>query len=72
MKEFGGYRTDGSVRFDGASIEQIRWGGNDDPNLVLKVGEVYKVAGIDVHSYHTKLTLVGIDGRFNAASFTPV
>jgi hypothetical protein len=72
MKEFDGYKVDGSVRFDGASIEQIRWGGNDDSNLVLKVGRVYKVAGIAVHSYHIKLTLVGIDGRFNAASFTPV
>jgi hypothetical protein len=59
-----------SARFDGASDAQIKWGGNDDPNKVLKIGTLYDVVDIEVHSWHTKLQLHGIDGKFNSASFT--
>ncbi len=55
--------------FLGASEAQIQWGGNDDPNLVCKVGEKYEVERQEVHSYHTKYTLVGIKGKFNSVSF---
>lgn len=58
------------VTFNGASIEQIRWGGNDDPNPLLEVGKTYEIEDIEVHSWHTKIRLVGIDGKFNDASFT--
>lgn len=58
------------VRFNGASKEQIQWGGNDDPNIVLNKGDKYEVEDIEVHSWHTKIRLAGIKGRFNDASFT--
>lgn len=60
------------VRFTESSPEQVRWGGNDDPDAVLKRGEVYMVSQVDVHSYHTKISLVGIKGRFNSVSFEEV
>lgn len=57
------------VTFLGATKEQIQWGSNDDPNKVLTVGEVYDVETVDVHSWHTKITLIGFDGIFNSSSF---
>jgi hypothetical protein len=57
------------VRYMGSSVEQVRWGGNDDPSEVLKEGEIYEVDHTEVHSYHTKVFLVGVEGRFNSASF---
>jgi|JI9StandDraft_1071089.scaffolds.fasta_scaffold07376_4 hypothetical protein len=57
------------VRFLGASTAQIAWGDNDDPNPVLTVGEVYEVEDFVVHSWHTKLWLKGVEGKFNSASF---
>jgi len=61
------------VRFIGASDEQVRWGSNDDPRGILKVGAVYEVARRDVHSWHTKLELVGFPGkRFNSVCFKEV
>ena len=60
------------VIFDGASKEQIQWGSNDDPNGLLTIGEEYEIEEEDVHSWHTKLKLRGIEGVFNSASFTEV
>ena len=60
------------VRFLGASKEQTMWGSNDDPNPVLTVGETYDVESREVHSWHTKLKLVGFDGRFNSVCFEEV
>ena len=57
------------VQFVGADDYQVRWGSNDDPRDVLTVGEMYDVEKADVHSWHTKLHLVGFDGIFNSASF---
>jgi hypothetical protein len=51
------------------SHDQIRWGGNDNPNKVLKVGEPYKVKNIEVHSYRTFIELEGVEGRFNHVTF---
>ena len=57
------------VIYTGASQSQIDWGGNDDPRSLLTIGEEYEVESTDVRSWHTKITLVGIKGRFNDASF---
>ena len=57
------------VKFIEATIEQIRWGSNDDPNLVCEVGATYEVEKVEVHSWHTKIWLKGIPGKFNNASF---
>lgn len=57
------------VKYLGASEEQIRWGGNDDPRPLLTLGQVYEVEEKEVHSWHTKIRLVGIVGQFNDSSF---
>ncbi len=58
------------VVFNGASEGQIRFGNNDSPNVVLKVGGEYRVAEKEVHSWYTRIRLVGIDKWFNDASFS--
>ena len=57
------------VIYTGASDEQVNWGGNTDPRNILDEGKEYKVEFKDVHSWHTKIKLEGIDGLFNDASF---
>lgn len=67
------YAPEGTkVKFieESASIAQIRWGGNDDPNGVLEVGEEYTVDHTDVRSSHTKLFLKEFPGKqFNTVWF---
>ena len=63
------FRAGETVRFIGCSPEQIAWGNNDDPTGILIVGDKYYVEKVEVHSYHTKLTLRGISGRFNSVCF---
>jgi hypothetical protein len=57
------------VRYIGASDEQVRWGGNDDPRGILMERDTYEVEEREVHSWHTKLRLVGIEGSFNSVCF---
>lgn len=57
------------VRYLGATSEQVAWSGNDDPRKVLIIGEVYGVEDFEIHNWHTKIRLVGINGQFNDASF---
>ena len=58
------------VKYIGASIEQVNWGGNDDPRYLLTVGSIYEVAEREAHSWHTKITLKDFPGKkFNDASF---
>lgn len=59
-----------SAVFNGASPDQVRWGGNDDPTGKLTIGTLYDVVDIEVHSWHTKIQLQGVEGKFNSASFT--
>lgn len=62
------------VRFvSEASEDQVRWGGNCNPNEYLTVGEVYEVAQWEVHSWHTKVYLVGFEKYpFNSVNFEEV
>jgi len=63
------------VRFIGASDEQVKWGGNDDPRGILKVGSIYEVSEVEVHNWHTKIQLVSsIDDnlKFNSVCFEVV
>lgn len=61
------------VIFIGSNETRVNWGGNDDPyKMGLVEGEDYTVWGVEVHSWHTKINLKGIDGRFNSASFEEV
>lgn len=48
---------------------QVRWGGNSDPRGVLTAGQVYEVERTEEHSMHTKVKLVGVDGKFNSFHF---
>jgi len=60
------------LRYIGADDAQVAWGGNDDPRGVLTEGEIYEVQSMDVHSWHTKVRLVGFDGVFNSVCFEGV
>ena len=63
----------GKVKYTGSTLDQVRWGANNDPNEVLVPGEIYEVEDREVHSWHTKLTLVGFPGfKFNSVSFEEV
>jgi hypothetical protein len=66
------FRAGTNVRFIGCSKEQIQWGNNSDPTGILIVGDKYYVEHVEVHSYHTKLTLRGVYGRFNSTCFEKV
>ena len=46
------------VRFLGCTPEQVRWGNNDDPQLKLIEGNTYLVEEVEIHSQHTKITLI--------------
>jgi len=60
------------VKFIGADADQIKWGSNDDPNLVCNYKDVYEIDEVEIHSWHTKIRLVGIKGIFNNVSFENV
>lgn len=57
------------VRYTGSSIEQTRWGNNSDPTDKLIVGKYYKVIAVEPHTWHTKLVLQGVEGKFNSVCF---
>jgi hypothetical protein len=63
------FRAGNYVKYIGCSKEQIAWGNNDDPNVVLFLGDTYYVEKVEVYSQHTKLTLRGIYGKFNSVCF---
>lgn len=60
------------IKYVGCSDEQKNWGGNDDPRGVLEEGLNYTVAEIEIHSWHTKVSLDGVNGKFNSACFDEV
>ena len=56
------------VRYVGTCDEQVKWGSNDDPRKYLQEFSVYEISNIDVHTWHTKIELVGYEGKwFNSA-----
>lgn len=58
------------VKYIGATDEQVKWGGNDDPRGLLIEGDIYEVAKEEVHSWHTKLYLTEFPSKkFNSVSF---
>lgn len=61
------------VDFLGAVQAQVDWGANDDPRPHLNEGQMYEISYVEVHSWHTKISLIGFDGlKFNSASFRVV
>ena len=63
------FKIGDKVKFTETFDAQVKWGNNDDPRLLLDTETIYEVENVEVHSWHTKLYLVGIDGKFNDASF---
>lgn len=64
------FRAGQIVRFIGCSQEQVTWGSeNTDPKGILIIGDKYYVEKVEVHSYHTKLHLRGVIGKFNSICF---
>lgn len=58
------------VRYIGATDDQVRFGGCDDPRGLLVEGGLYGIANEEVHTWHTKYKLSGFgEKRFNSASF---
>ncbi len=58
------------VIFKGCTIEQERWANSSNTDLLL-VGKEYAISDIEVHSWHTKIQLNGIQGAFNSVCFIP-
>ena len=59
-----------AVVYVGADAAQVKWGGGSDPRTVLEEGATYLVDFVEVHSWHTKVKLVGVEGLFNSVCFT--
>ena len=57
------------VKYIGTDDRQVQWGGCDDPRKVLTEGNVYEVEEVEIHSWYTKVYLVGISQGFNSCSF---
>jgi hypothetical protein len=66
------FRSGDNVRYTGSIEEQVRWGSNDNPTGILIEGDVYYVERVEMHSWHTKLYLRGIRGKFNSVCFEKV
>ena len=60
------------VKFTGCSTAQQNWGRNDNTTDKLVFGNEYIISDIEVHSWHTKISLVGIEGKFNSVCFDAV
>ena len=61
------------VRFRGWTPEQVRWGNNSTPYMLI-VDREYTINHVDVRSSHTKVGIKGVDEsfRFNSVHFTLV
>ena len=58
------------VRFTGCDEHQVRFGGCDDPNGLLNVGETYSVEHREIHTWHTKVVLRAFPTKwFNSVCF---
>ena len=57
------------VIYLGTFDEQVNLGSNDDPRNILIEGDIYQIEKVEVHSWHTKISLRGIQGKFNSVSF---
>ena len=62
------FKPGDTVIFEGYTQEAVRWGGNDEPRMLM-VGNTYIISEVRTHSSHTKLILNGVVGRFNSVHF---
>ena len=66
------FKAGDEVRYHGSAEEQVRWGSNDNPKGVLFEGDIYYIEKVEIHSWHTKLYLRGVYGKFNSVCFEKV
>ena len=57
-----------NVRFLGWTKEQVNWGNNDIPYMLIR-DRVYTISDVDIHSQHTKVQIKGVLGKFNSVHF---
>ena len=59
------------VRYNGYSLEQVKWGNNDVPYMLI-VNRLYTITKVERHRSHTKVAVKGVDEslRFNSVHFT--
>lgn len=57
------------VLYIGTDDDQVNYGSNDDPRNVLIEGDIYQIEKVEVHSWHSKISLRGVKGKFNSVSF---
>lgn len=59
------------VNYNGYTQEQVKWGNNDCPYMLI-VGREYIVTAVERHSSHTKVCVRGVAEslRFNSVHFT--
>lgn len=65
------------MRFVECSSDQVQWGSNADPRVVLRLDALYIVADIEVHRSHTKVWVEVGEGRcvcgpYNSVHFTEI
>ena len=64
-------RVGDNVRYLGWTKEQVAWGNNDTPYMLIR-DRIYVITDVDVHRQHTKVQLKGILGKFNSVHFQVV
>ena len=57
-----------NVRFLGWTKEQVNWGNNDTPYMLIR-DRVYTITDVDIRSQHTKVQIKGVLGKFNSVHF---
>ena len=59
------------VFYNGSTPEQVRWGNNDHPYMLI-LGREYTITAVERHRQHTKVGIRGVDEslRFNSVHFT--
>jgi hypothetical protein len=66
------FKVGDEVKYLGSVEEQVRWRSNDNPKGLLFEGDIYYVERVEIHSWHTKLYLRGVYGKFNSSCFEKV
>ena len=66
------FKAGDKVRYTGSTETQVRWGNNDNPVGVLFEVDTYYVERVEIHTWHTKLYLRGVYGKFNSVCFEKV
>ena len=56
------------VVYIGCDDKQKKFGNCDDPSA-LTIGAIYTISIVEIHTWHTKISLVGYEGKFNSVCF---